>query len=99
MPRRYTKSIELKLKDKVYRIPKTLTEDLYNPHVGKSFHRDSLRIVGDDKTIIINMRGGDGAGAYKVEFTINLTKMTVRRELFRVLNMEVPIIKEGKLEN
>jgi len=99
LPDYYTKNVELKLKDKVYRIPKTLTEDLYNPHVGKSFHRDSLRIVGDDKTIIINMRGGDGAGAYKVEFTINLTKMTVRRELFRVFNIEIPIIKEGKLEN
>jgi len=99
LPRRYTKSIELKLKDKVYRIPKALTEDLYNPHVGIEYYRDVLRIVRDDKTIIINMEGGDGAGAYKVKFTINLTKMTVRRELFRVFNIEIPIIKEGKLEN
>jgi len=99
LPRYYTKSVELKLKDKVYRIPKALTEDLYNPHVGKAFSRDALRIMGDDKIIIINMRGGDGAAAYKVKFTINLTKMTIRRELFEIPNMDIAKIKEGKLEN
>jgi len=52
LPDRYTKSIELKLKDKVYRIPKALTEDLYNPHVGIEYYRDVLRIVRDDKTIM-----------------------------------------------
>ena len=67
--------------------------------MGKAYYRDALKIVKDDKAIIINMSGGDGAGAYKVKFTINLTKMTVRRELFRVFNIEIPIIKEGKLEN
>ena len=99
LPRRYTKSIELKLKDKVYRIPKALTEDLYNPHVGIEYYRDVLRIVRDDKTIIINMEGGDGIAGYKVKFTINLTKLTIRRELFEIPNIDIAKIKEGKLEN
>jgi len=45
------------------------------------------------------MEGGDGIAGYKVKFTINLTKLTIRRELFEIPNIDIAKIKEGKLEN
>jgi hypothetical protein len=44
------------------------------------------------------MSGGDGIAAYKVKFTINLKRMTIRRELFEIPNMDIAKIREGKLE-
>ena len=98
LPDFYTKGVVLKIDDKVYRLPEHLTQDLYDPHVGKAFYADALRVVKVNKTIIINMSGGDGSGAYKAKFTINLENKTVRRELFQHPNIEKAQIKEGKVK-
>jgi hypothetical protein len=98
LPNFYTKSLVLKMDNKVYRLPKHLIQDLYNPHVGKKYYTDVLRVLKVNKRIIVNMSGGDGIAAYRAKFTINLENKTIRRELFQLPISEKAQIKEGKVE-
>lgn len=97
LPELYTNRIEVKFEDKVYKMPKHLIQDLYNPHVGKAFP-DALKVTRDNKRIIINMSGGDGTASYKAKLTINLENKTVRRELYQHPNIDKAQVREGKIK-
>ncbi len=93
LPHTITKGIWVKAGADILDIPILLIEDLYNLNIGLS------RVVEYREGIEIQLKGGDGIASYRAVFNIDFRNMRVKRSLYRIPNMDIPIVLESEVRH
>lgn len=78
VPRSELASINARLRRQQIVVPRSLFRDLFNPSVE---HGGEVKIRGSDR-VEFELLGGDGAGAFRARFIVDLRKRQVTRLLY-----------------
>ena len=79
LPREEIKSFTIRLKGKLYRVPKALWSDCFN--LGTDIGRFKVTESKDHSIIFIRKNAGDSAGSYVVEWKISFKNMKFSRKI------------------
>jgi len=97
LPEFITEKVWLVGNGKRITVPTSMTEDLFNPHVGPKYVESAFSVTKLKDKVIINISGGDGSGSYHASLIHDPKNMIVTRELRQFPNPDKPINKKSKL--
>ena len=97
LPESITEKVWLEVNGKRIMVPTSMTEDLFNPHVGPKYVESTFSVTKLKDKVIINISGGDGSGSYDASLILDLKNMIVIRELRQYPDRDKPVIKRSKL--